>query len=464
MSSQDTIFFHFKKVTAFITAFIFFITAFMICAQSADAQTDENKKQAMEAFAQADQAFKAGKWEEAIKFFQKTYDLYPMPVLKKNLALTYEKMNDLEKAESLLEDFLKTAEDKNGSGAEKLKEIKEKLKQWTVIEIKSNPTGADIHIDQLKYPSRGKTPLTFKVPTDAPVKIFIKLQGNETLSQSIKFTKKDTIQKKTYQFKSTKNAFVSISSQPKSVKIKIDDKKEYQNTPQLLELSLGKHKIEISADGYESQIQEITLDAKNTKKAPLSVDFKLLQSKPKATITLSINEDQAKVYINGELKGESPISTISLAPDTYTIEVKGKAGQFKEEIVLSEKENLKLQINLQNAAVPISMEKISIGIAATGTVALLAGAVFTGLAFSSSADLDDCRANPNCARTKQDYDLSSDVKQQAFLSDVLVISGLVIGATGAVLYLMNKAPSASAPKIDVTPTVGGASIKAAFEF
>jgi hypothetical protein len=427
------------------------------------AQTDENKNLAKEAFGQADQAFKEGKWDEALKFFQKTYDLYPMPVLKKNMAFTYEKMNDLEQAQALLEDFLKTGDDKNGSGAERLKEIKEKLKQWTTIEIKSNPSGAEIYIDQLKYPTRGKTPLTFKVPTDAPVKIFLKLQGNETLSQSIKFTKKDTIQKKTYQFKNAKSAFVNIISQPKSVKIKIDDKKEYQNTPQILDLGIGKHKIEISAEGYDSQTKDITLDAKNTKKTPLVLDFKLTQTKPKASLTLAINENQAKIYINGELKGEAPMSAISLDAGTYTIEVKGKAGQFKEEITLTEKENLTLQINLQHSS-PISMEKISLGIAATGTVALLAGAVMTGLAFSSSSDLDDCRANPSCGRTKRDYDLSTDVKQSAFLSDVFVISGLVVGATGALLYFMHKTPAQNTPKIDVAPTVGGASIKAVFEF
>ncbi len=425
------------------------------------AQEDANQQKAKELHDLGVKEYKAENWEKALQFFLEAYQIFPKDSLKMKIAFAHEKLHDYENAQSMLEAFLKTNTnpEKAEEAQNKIKEINEKLKNWTLVEIKSNPPGAEVFVDQSKK-AKGKTPVTFKVPTQVPVKLTLRLNGYDALAHTAKYVKKEGVQTKTYQFK-TKGAFVSFTSTQKGIKVLIDGKKEVK-IPSVIELPLGEHKLEATLADHTTLKQSFNVEGKHTKKAPLALALKLEKSGILSKLKLNIDENGAQVYLDGQLQGNAPLEEISVKAGKYKLEVKGKMGEFSQEISLVEGESLNMDITLQKTSL-ITTKNVSTALVVTGATALVTGLVFTGLAFSSSGDLDDCRQNASCARGQGELDLSTDVKSQAFLADIFVVSGLLVGGTGAVLYLLNQKTS-TAPNIQVTPTVGGAAIRAGFEF
>ena len=66
----------------------------------------------------------------------------------------------------------------------------------------------------------------------------------------------------------------------------------------------------------------------------------------------------------------------------------------------------------------------------TGGALVLGGAVAGIMALGSSGDLETCRASNDCLQTQKEADLVAQVRDDAFIADVLLWPGLAIANRG----------------------------------
>lgn len=84
----------------------------VVLPQNAWAQTSEEKKQVEQLSKKGVKAYKEGKFEQAIKYFEQAHEVQPVPNLLYNIARCYEKMGDDAKALEYYDRFVVDAVDR----------------------------------------------------------------------------------------------------------------------------------------------------------------------------------------------------------------------------------------------------------------------------------------------------------------------------------------------------------------
>lgn len=149
-------------VTGVLAAvFSFFVVSSVLAQASRGQPTSEAKKIARTAYAQGQELYKAGKYEEAEEAFHKAFDAVPNPTVLLSIAETQKKLNRAPDAVTTLETYLELRTD-----APNRDEIEKKIAELRnspgKLSIASDPPGAEILIDGL---GTGKTtPAEIEVP------------------------------------------------------------------------------------------------------------------------------------------------------------------------------------------------------------------------------------------------------------------------------------------------------------
>lgn len=111
---------------------------------------------------------------------------------------------------------------------------------------------------------------------------------------------------------------LTIKTDPPGADIFIDDAKELQGqTNKTLKLEPGEHTLYITKNGYEPVKRVVTLDDEN-----LSLEFKLKELENVGYLQISVDEDGARIFIDGAIVGLSP----------FTQKKKLEAGQHQIQI------------------------------------------------------------------------------------------------------------------------------------
>src|SRR6185436_17537640 len=95
-----------------------YVLAFVLAlAGTAAADDSKDKERALALFEKSDKAYKAGKFEQAVKLLQEAYGLYPEPILLYNLGRAQEGLGDVSGAVESYERYLKDAKQIKDRGA-----------------------------------------------------------------------------------------------------------------------------------------------------------------------------------------------------------------------------------------------------------------------------------------------------------------------------------------------------------
>ena len=96
-------------------------------------------------------------------------------------------------------------------------------------------------------------------------------------------------------------------------------------TPLIKKLEYGSHQISFYKDNYIDKIISISLNSES--------DSKLIETLERKTGNLSITSSpkSGRLYLNNELKGETPLSLDSLPTGNYIVEIKGN--DFKSQLI-----------------------------------------------------------------------------------------------------------------------------------
>ncbi len=180
------------------------------------------------------------------------------------------------------------------------------------LSISSEPNGANIYVD-------GKhCGMTNKVVTDlaeGPHTLKLEKQGYVTLTKNINITKGETLQlNETLQTISSQRAYLIVKADQPDARIYIDD--NLKNTGEHAESVIigSTHTYKIECNLYHTETGTVTVNERMTIEKKLRPAF--------GYINVSTSPEQgAKVFVNGEYLGLSPIKSDKLKSGSHTVMV-----------------------------------------------------------------------------------------------------------------------------------------------
>jgi hypothetical protein len=141
--------------------------AFMVLAAAsvAHAQTPEDADEgdARQLFAEGDQAYRVGNYEEAVRFWQSAYAADPRPRIQYNLAQAYERLGRLEEAVTALDSYLRDTPSDDplyGEANARLSALRNRI-ALTGVRIVGGTPGGQIFVNEQAW---GATPRPDRIP------------------------------------------------------------------------------------------------------------------------------------------------------------------------------------------------------------------------------------------------------------------------------------------------------------
>ena len=216
------------------------------------------------------------------------------------------------------------------------------------LTILSEPVGGMVYVEGVP---KGITPLSLNslevrdYIIDVELKDYRKITQRVTVQYNANTTQKFELQP----MPGTVNAIID----PISAVIKVRGKKYKSGSSGITKITLGvgKHELEITADGYESQVRKITLGANES--LPLEINLKKkpagVSSNPDIgfLIVHSLNDDVSLKI--SKIKGSHllPLDYFELQYGQYNLKASKKGFESKKEtVVIKRQQTEKLEINL----------------------------------------------------------------------------------------------------------------------
>ncbi len=227
--------------------------------------------------------FTKGQYKKAAAEFEIAYEARPFAQFLFNIGASYEKLKDYEKAVTYYERYLKSApkvQDKKMITS-RIKVLKAEAKRAKnnpgsqdpgkpspaadlgdvsirgLLVIESRPRGANIYLDSRKRGFLSKTP--WNGTMEGEHTIFLELRGYEPVERRFAPNPKQLTVLWFALAKQDYLGWIDIRSNVPGAKIYLDDKSQgvYGVTPFGKNLRPGKHKIWVTAEGYDEYYEEI---------------------------------------------------------------------------------------------------------------------------------------------------------------------------------------------------------------
>ncbi|MCB9529788.1 MAG: PEGA domain-containing protein [Myxococcales bacterium] len=422
------------------------------------------RDQAKAFFVQGREHYAAGRFSAALDAFQKANTLAPHPLMVFNIAQVFEAMEDLPAAIDTYQKYLATEPADAEAVRKKVGDLDALLASWPQIRLSTVPPGAEVRVGALANPPRGRTPLTLKLPP-RPQTVYFSLAGHETSERPIKL---DGDAPPMTVALVPILPMLTVQSTPPGGKVIIDGE-AVGTAPLTRPLPAGPHTIRIELDGFDPAERQVTLAAEHTRERPYLLPIELSKATPRGELMLTVSPVGAEIRVDDKLVGRAPLTVpLQLEAGMHRIDVRAQgADPYSEMVTITEGETVQTEIDLAGGVPWRTVGVIGMGVGG----ALLAGGAVTGaLALGANGDLDDCRADPSCARTTREVALADDVRSRALITDVLVWSGVAIAAGSAVLWLLTP-DGAAVDEAEireqswfVAPLEGGAAAVGRFEF
>lgn len=272
------------------------------------------KEDAEAQFALGQEAYKKDDFNTAIKYFEEAYKLDANPVYLYNIAVAYELWGKKEKAAEFYEKYLpsatsdtdrknvlaKIAELRPGSAVDPTQNPDGKSK----VEIRTEPAGASVWLEEKKGSPTGVTPLTREV-TPGKHTLIIELDGYAPINRTFEVLSGQTASLDLSMAKKDAAVLIAVQSNVTGAKVYIDDRSSgvAGMTPFQLMVAPGKHTIIAEKEGYEPFTKEINI--KDDEKGPITVSFDMDKGNY-GRIQVKSNIKGALVEIDGEKLGTAP--------------------------------------------------------------------------------------------------------------------------------------------------------------
>lgn len=239
-----------------------------------------------------------------------------------------------------------------------------KLKQVSaLVIIQTDPEGAEVEIDGV---ARGKTPLL--ITNLAPGKYRVKLQVPGFQSKEVELNAPNRTPVKLSISLNSDSAKLSIKSTPSNAEVTLNGIAKGTTPVTIDRIAAGNITLEIKTDGCKPYKQILTLAAGQDEDITA-----VLQAIP-ATLKVVSIPDKARIYVDNQFKGETPLTIEDLPPGNYRVraEVRGhdisarnvsivRAQELTEEFRLTKNAGT-LQVSTEPAGVKVFVDGEELGI------------------------------------------------------------------------------------------------------
>jgi hypothetical protein len=361
-------------------------------ARPSPARADRTTDQAKTYFNAGAQAYAAGQFVAAVQAFEEAYRLIPKPAIVFSMAQALRRQYFIDKK------------------PENLRAAIQRYRAY-VDEVSQGGRRADAAqaLAELE-------PIAARLPVDA--------SGSATSAVASKAKTR-----------------LMVSSQTEGATVQLDDGKPGE-MPLIGEVSPGKHRLKVMAEGYFDDEREVLA----LEGGIVAVDVSLRERPAKLDLTGTTGAD---VTVDGRLLATTPLSApIELAAGTHLVTVaRTGAKPFSEELTLARAETKKLDVSLASTG----QRKASYVLMLTGAVGVVGGAVCVGLAVQQqqvAQGLLDQREKENLSKENLDaYDKAranrDGLKNAAGWA---FGAGVAVGVTGLLLYAFDR-PSVAPPAL-----------------
>lgn len=186
--------------------------------------------------------------------------------------------------------------------------------------LHSDPSGADIEINGA---DRGNTPLFI---TDLPLGSYrIRARTAGHVAKEVDLDLSDRVPRKLEITMTSNSATLDLKSKPTAATVLLDGIKRGSTPCSLARITAGEVVLEVTMDGYKPFRQTLRLAPGQRETVTAT-----LAPIPASLQVVSIPEG-ARIYIENQFRGESPVTVEKLEPGTYRIraELRGYAGMAR---------------------------------------------------------------------------------------------------------------------------------------
>lgn len=371
-----------------------------VATATAAAEAPDAKGGAEEAAARGKELYRAGKYVEALLEFQRAYAAAPTAALSYNIARCYEQLSQWEEAIKTYERFQTetTVPREKTEAADKIEFLRSKLS--------SDATSPDARYkakveNGKKAFARGdyesaiqefKAAFAIKA---TPAVLFNVAKSYERLAryeEAIDFyqqyldldpnaTDRPDVEEVVRRLKkSIRERFqeLSVSSDPPGADIYLDDRNTglQGQTNFRFKVAPGPHTLYVDLNGFEPVKRDFVMPDDK----PLALEFQLKKLENVGFLTIDVNVEGARIFIDGAIVGLSPYKqkkSLSEGSHQITIEARGYPRHTQDFTIVRE-QTLPLQIALEEYSEPVKDETLE----RWGRNLMLIGIIGGGLGFA----------------------------------------------------------------------------------
>jgi outer membrane receptor for ferrienterochelin and colicins len=383
-----------------------------------------------------------------------------------NAALALEELDRLEQAFAYYTEYLAMpglSEDERSEAGRRRDALRDRV---AVVEVHTDPPGAQVRVDRLDLAPQGVTPLALSLPPGDHV-LHLHLPHHERARLEVTAEKGHAT--RVHASLVPEPVTVHIQAEADGAHVTVDDEAVSPNAP--VRLTPGRHTVRLEAEGRPPVVREIDV---SPGAGPMTVRLELPPPPPPPAGALAVHVDTpAAVNVNGEPAGRGRRVRVEVAPGRHQVRVEapGRA-PYTTTLTVEPGRATELRVTLAEA-VPdgkrfgTAPRWLGIGTAGLGVTA--AGLMIH--ARNRAARFDDfvqerCPGTPPACASPDDLErlreLDRELHRANLVADLFLWTTVALGATTLVLALLNREREQppSRGRVSLAPLPGGAMLGA----
>ncbi len=257
-----------------------------------------------------------------------------------NIAVCYERLDRFTEAHRYYSDYL--AEDLEPADRRLAEEALTRIgRRVALIEITSNPSGAAIYLGRTDLGARGQTPRTLAVEPGAQ-RVILERAGHESASMEVHAQRGQTVQ-----VDLTLEPILGVlelAGEPAGALVRLDDPESEPvgTLPGEVQLIPGNHTLIVSAEGYQTQLLDLTIQPRERVRRNLTLELET------GSVLVDVQERGALIEVDGRAMGFTPSVLQRVPTGRHTLRIT-RAGfrAYEEEILVEPSEQVAVRIRLR---------------------------------------------------------------------------------------------------------------------